>query len=75
MKFEPFVMERCLCRWENTVRLNISESGVHPLTLAELAGDEDLGDTLLGYRQSNGTIPLGSATRRFIPGRTWTRSS
>ena len=38
MKFEPFVMERCLCRWENTVRLNISESGVHPLTLAELAG-------------------------------------
>ena len=68
MKFEPFVMERCLCRWENTVRLNISESGVHPLTLAELAGDVDLGDTLLGYPQSNGTIPLRERIAALYPG-------
>ena len=68
MKFEPFVMERCLCRWENTVRLNISESGVHPLTLAELAGNVDLGDTLLGYPQSNGTIPLRERIAALYPG-------
>ena len=68
MKFEPFVMERCLCRWENTVRWNISESGVHPLTLAELTGGEDLGDTLLGYTQSNGTIPLRERIAALYPG-------
>ena len=68
MKFEPFVMERDLCRWENTVRWNISESGVHPLTLAELAGGADLGDTLLGYPQSNGTIPLRERIAALYPG-------
>ena len=70
MKFEPFVMERCLCRWENTVRWNISESGVHPLTLAELAGDEDLGDSLLGYTQSNGTPELRERIAALYPGST-----
>ena len=68
MKFEPFVMERCLCRWENTVRLNISESGVHPLTFAELTDGADLGDTLLGYTQSNGTIPLRERIAALYPG-------
>ena len=70
MKFEPFVMERCLCRWENTVRLNISESGVHPLTFAELTDGADLGDTLLGYTQSNGTIPLRERIAALYPGST-----
>ncbi len=70
MQFEPFVMERSLCRWENTVRWNISESGVHPMTLAELAGDADLGDTLLGYPQSNGTIPLRERVAALYPGAT-----
>ncbi len=68
MQFEPFVMERSLCRWENTVRWNISESGVHPMTLAELVGDRDLGDTLLGYPQSNGTIPLRERVAALYPG-------
>ncbi len=68
MKFVPFVMERSLCRWENTVRWNISESGVHPMTLAELVGDRDLGDTLLGYPQSNGTIPLRERVAALHPG-------
>ena len=70
MKFEPFVMERCLCRWENTVSWNISESGVHPMTLAELAGDVDLGDTLLGYTQSNGTLALRERIAALYPGAT-----
>ena len=70
MKFEPFVMERCLCRWENTVSWNISESGVHPMSLAELAGGADLGDTLLGYTQSNGTLPLRERIAALYPGAT-----
>ena len=68
MKFEPFVMERCLCQWENTVRWNISESGVHPMTLDELAGGEDLGGTLLGYTQSNGTPELRERIAALYPG-------
>lgn len=71
MKFEPFVMERSLCQWENTVRWNISESGVHPMTLSELAGvDElaDLGNTRLGYPQTNGTLPLRERIAALHPG-------
>ncbi len=68
MKFEPFVMERSLCQWENTVRWNISESGVHPMTFAELAGGVDLGDLLLGYPQTNGTIPLRERIAGLYPG-------
>lgn len=68
MKFEPFVMERDLCRWENTVRWNISESGVHPLTVGELTGGADLGEVRLGYPQSNGTIPLRERIAALYPG-------
>ena len=32
MKIEPFVMERMQSTWENQVEINLSESGVHPLT-------------------------------------------
>jgi aspartate/methionine/tyrosine aminotransferase len=59
---KPFVMERWQSHHENRVRYNLSESGVHPLTLEELldlAGETDsiLG-TGLGYGQSNGTTTL-----------------
>jgi aspartate/methionine/tyrosine aminotransferase len=65
-EFRPFVMERWQSLYENRVDYNLSESGVHPLTLAELL---ELGDaaadgtallqtTLLGYGQSNGTDAL-----------------
>jgi aspartate/methionine/tyrosine aminotransferase len=58
--FFPFVMERWQATWENRVRYNLSESGVEPLTLAGLLelGGRDLGDTQLGYGQSNGTDEL-----------------
>jgi aspartate/methionine/tyrosine aminotransferase len=59
--FRPFVMERWQSTWENRVDYNLSESGVEPLTLAELLelGDiEALGSTVLGYGQSNGTDEL-----------------
>lgn len=59
--FQPFEMERWQSLHENRVRWNLSESGVHPLTLGELLamGDAaELADTLLGYGQSNGTDQL-----------------
>ena len=35
MKFEPFELERNMSQWENVVDYNLSESGVHPLSLKE----------------------------------------
>lgn len=54
----PFEMERWQSIYENQVAYNLSESGVHPLSLhelIELSGAHDLLDTGLGYGQSNGT--------------------
>ena len=59
--FAPFVMERWQSIHENRVRYNLSESGVHPLTVAEfaaLSGVGDIGDTPIGYGQSNGSDAL-----------------
>jgi aspartate/methionine/tyrosine aminotransferase len=75
MSFRPFAMERWQSTWENRVRFNLSESGVHPLTAAELlalAGAEaDAVLTVpLGYSQSNGTEPLRTAIAALYPGAT-----
>jgi aspartate/methionine/tyrosine aminotransferase len=59
--FRPFDMERWQSLHENRVACNLSESGVHPLTLRELlqhAADDDVLDTVIGYGQSNGTDEL-----------------
>src|SRR5688500_14145694 len=59
--FHPFEMERWQSVHENRVAFNLSESGVHPLTLAQLldlGGLISLGDTRLGYGQSNGSDEL-----------------
>ena len=62
MKLEYFEMERMQSTWENLVKHNLSESGVHPVSLRELIPDpRDLDEMLqleLGYGQSNGTIEL-----------------
>jgi len=48
--------------WENVVEYNLSESGVHPITIEELVDDpkviEDLLSTGLNYPQTNGSIEL-----------------
>jgi aspartate/methionine/tyrosine aminotransferase len=75
MKFFPFEMERWQSTWENRVRYNLSESGVHPLTpaeLLELAG-ADPGEVLslrLGYNQGNGTDQLRERISALYPGAT-----
>lgn len=72
MKLEPFALERLQSVWENRVAWNLSESGVHPLRLEELAVTE--ADRLalfgqeLGYTQTNGTPELRAAIAALYPG-------
>ncbi|HIL61958.1 MAG TPA: aminotransferase class I/II-fold pyridoxal phosphate-dependent enzyme [Porticoccaceae bacterium] len=48
MKFIPFDLEHSQSIWEQKVEFNLTESGVHPITLNELIGDDqDLLDKLL----------------------------
>jgi len=73
MSFRPFAMERWQSTWENRVRFNLSESGVHPLTATELLAlaGADPAPVLgipLGYTQSNGTEPLRQAIAALYPG-------
>jgi aspartate/methionine/tyrosine aminotransferase len=62
VRYAPFQMERWQSTYEHRVRFNLSESGVHPLTvgeLLELAGSRlDLAAVRLGYAQSNGSDEL-----------------
>jgi aspartate/methionine/tyrosine aminotransferase len=68
MRFETFQMERMQSVWENRVRYNLSESGVQPLTLGELIDPGALGDTLLGYPQTNGSDELRELVSDLYPG-------
>jgi aspartate/methionine/tyrosine aminotransferase len=75
MAFYPFELERWQSTWENRVRFNLSESGVHPLSvreLLELAGvsADPLLDVRLGYSQSNGTDLLRERIAALYPGAT-----
>src|SRR5256885_13992183 len=58
----PFEMERWQSTWENTVDFNLSESGVQPIPLRELLGDEAATERFLdyplAYSQGNGTPEL-----------------
>lgn len=62
-QFEPFALERMMSKWENLVDVNLSESGVHPMTVRQLLEvSETSVDDLLGieinYPQANGSIEL-----------------
>ncbi|TVP77921.1 MAG: aminotransferase class I/II-fold pyridoxal phosphate-dependent enzyme [Gemmatimonadales bacterium] len=78
-RFQPFHMERWQSRWEHEVEINLSESGVHPLSTRELlamareAGvvDDGEADRLLdlrhGYGQTNGTLELRERIAELYP--------
>ena len=72
MKIAPFEMERMQSTWENLVEMDLSESGIRPVTLRELAGMgldlDSILDMPLGYSQSNGTIALREELARGYPG-------
>jgi aspartate/methionine/tyrosine aminotransferase len=71
MNIEIFKMERMQSTWENAVEYNLSESGVHPLTLDELLTPDELGELArvgIGYTQTNGTPELRTEIARLYPG-------
>lgn len=73
MTFVEFSLERWQSTWENRVRFNLSESGVHPLTVEELlriagVSSAPLLKVLLGYSQSNGTEQLRSRIAALYAG-------
>ena len=72
MKLEAFAMERMQSTYEHLVDYNLSESGVHPLTLGELVEDPAaraaLLDEALRYTQTNGTAELRDAIAALYPG-------
>lgn len=74
MKFSPFRMERWQSTFEHRVNFNLTESGVHPLTAAELLSYADappqLGDIRLGYGQSNGSDELRALIASLYEGAT-----
>jgi hypothetical protein len=67
-------MERLQSVWEHQVAWNVSESGVEPLRVEELAmGDADRETLLrqpLAYTQTNGTLELRSHIAAMYPGAT-----
>jgi hypothetical protein len=71
MHLEPFVLERWQSIWENRVAWNLSESGVHPLRVEEVArSDAERHAVLtqeLGYTQTNGTPELREAITGLYP--------
>jgi hypothetical protein len=74
LKIDQFEMERMQSTWENIVEMDMSESGVRPVTLRELMEmGLDLDAMLnmpLGYSQSNGTISLRQELAQIYPGAT-----
>jgi hypothetical protein len=74
MKIEPFAMERMQSTYENLVEFNLSESGVHPMRVADLfdtdAERHDFLQQEICYVQSNGTIALRETISALYPGTT-----
>lgn len=65
MKIARFAMERYQSTWENAVQFNLSESGVHPITLSALVDhtwiEEVLAREQLGYGSTQGSAELRTA--------------
>mgnify|MGYP001146693256 CR=1 FL=1 len=61
--FQPFAMERYMSKYERAVDYNLSDSGVHPLMLSELLGEDPahlkkLLATEINYAHANGNPDL-----------------
>ncbi len=74
MRIEPFELERWQSLHEHAVDLNLSDSGVHPLTPRELVEDPEelagLLDERLIYTQTNGSPELRARIAALHPGAT-----
>jgi len=71
VKYTPFEMERWQSTFEHRVAINLSESGVHPMTVSELlrlAGrEEGVEGIRLSYGQSNGSEMLRERIAGLYP--------
>ena len=69
MKIDQFVMERTQCVFENEVEFNLSESGVQPLSIAEILPTEEARAALmqagLSYPHSTGRESLRQGIAEF----------
>ena len=73
MKFKTFDLERNKSVWENSVDYNLSESGVHPLTLKEVLTPDELEEVsglVLYYTETNGTAALREVVAAMYPSAT-----
>ena len=73
MKFTPFDLEYTQSIWEQQVDINLTESGVHPMRLDELLGDDKdrlaaLLSTEINYPHVNGNPDLREAIARLYDG-------
>jgi len=71
MRFPTFALERNQTLYENDVRINLTESGVHPCTLAELMSPAELAAVAalpLGYGHTDGRPALRRAIADWYPG-------
>lgn len=71
MELEQFELERIQSLHENEVTFNLTESGIHPLTIREFLDPEEIGvlaDLRLGYGYTNGTPEARAAIARLYPG-------
>ncbi len=79
MKFTPFDLEYTQSVWEQKVDFNLTESGVHPISLeALLDGDQDKINSLMGteinYPHVNGNPELRQNIARLYDGAEWDKN-
>jgi aspartate/methionine/tyrosine aminotransferase len=72
-RFTPFALEEFMSRYEQEVDLNLTESGVHPLTLGELLdlagiGADELRAITINYPHVEGIPELREAIAALYPG-------
>lgn len=73
MTLETFLLERMQTLYENTVEINLTESGVKPMTLRNFltaAEQQEVLDLSQGYGHTDGTPALRKAIAGLYPGAT-----
>jgi aspartate/methionine/tyrosine aminotransferase len=74
LKLDEFELERIQSEWEHVVEVNLTESGVRPLSIADLIPDNKGREALLkmslGYSQTNGTLQLRETIAGMYDGAT-----
>lgn len=71
MKIDAFELERIQSMYENKVKYNLTETGIHPYTLKELVNNdeiEELSGLRLSYGQTNGDPELREVIAQLYPG-------